>query len=152
MIVIDTRQQAQKHAEKEKYFAAVNIPTIRSKLVVGDYTRLDNQTICIDTKRNINEIASNICGKQHPRFRAECIRAQECGVKLIVLIEEIPPQNDLENWESPKKKSGNMITQIKGATLKKAMATMEQKYGVEFRFTTREKCPAEILKILNQGG
>lgn len=97
IIVEDTRNQVSKHKELNDTLTAKGFTIVRSKLFVGDYTRLDNQTVCIDTKKDINEIAGNICGKQHERFKAECIRARDNFIKLIVLIEEIPPNNDLDN-------------------------------------------------------
>lgn len=102
IIVEDTRNQTGKHKAKSEYFAKQGIQVVRSKLYVGDYTRLDNQTLCIDTKKDILEIAANVCGKQHERFRAECIRAKECGIKLVVLIEEMP-LDGLQGWCSPRK-------------------------------------------------
>lgn len=149
-IVIDTRQQAGKHEKKVAAFEAMNIRTVRSKLIVGDYARLDNQTISVDTKKDIIEIAGNICGKQHDRFRAECERARECGIRLIVLIEEIPPRGDLSLWTARKTRTGKPLTQVKGETLKKAMATMTERYGVVFEFTTRENCPKRIVEILSR--
>ncbi|MEG2274176.1 MAG: hypothetical protein RSC44_02485, partial [Clostridia bacterium] len=82
IIQCDTRQQDSKHILKEQYFASVGIKCVRSKLFVGDYTRLDNQTICVDSKQDLVEVAGNICGKQHERFRAECIKAKENGIQL----------------------------------------------------------------------
>lgn len=141
-IVIDTRQQAGKHEMK--------VRTVRSKLIVGDYARLDNQTVSVDTKKDIIEIAGNICGKQHDRFRAECERARECGIQLVVLIEEMPPRGDLALWTARKNRTGKPLTQVKGETLKKAMATMTERYGVVFEFTTRENCPRRIVEILSR--
>lgn len=149
-IVIDTRQQAGKHEKKVAVFEAMNIRTVRSKLIVGDYARLDNQTVSVDTKKDIIEIAGNICGKQHQRFRAECERAKECGIQLIVLIEEIPPNGDLALWTPKKTRTGKPLTQVKGETLKKAMATMTERYGVIFEFTTREDCPRRIIEWLKK--
>jgi ribosome-associated protein len=148
IIVIDTRQQAAKHLQKELYFKSINVSTIRSKLIVGDYMRLDNGTVCIDTKKDILEIAGNICGKQHERFRNECLLAQKCGIKLIVLIEELPLNGDLSNWTSPKNKKGESLSRVNGATLKKCMATMTEKYGVIFEFATKTGCPKRIIEIL----
>ena len=145
IIVEDTRNQVTKHRLLNDTLKAKGISVVRSKLFVGDYTRLDNQTVCIDTKKDINEIAGNICGMQHERFRAECIRARDNFIKLIVLIEEIPPNNDLLQWISRKRKSAK---QVKGETLQKAMHTMHEKYGVVFEFTTREKCAERIIEIL----
>ena len=67
---------------------------IRSKLFVGDYAKLKDQSICIDTKKDILEVAGNICGKQHDRFRAECVRAMCSEIKLIILIEEETDTDD----------------------------------------------------------
>lgn len=145
IIVEDTRNQIAKHRLLNDTLAAKGFTVVRSKLYVGDYTRLDNQTVCVDTKKDINEIAGNICGTQHERFRAECVRARDNFIKLIVLIEEIPPNNDLAQWISRKRKSAK---QVKGETLQKAMQTMHEKYGVVFEFTTREKCADRIIEIL----
>lgn len=141
IIVVDTRQQDGRHALKDAYFEEHGVKTLRSKLIVGDYTRIDNQTVSVDTKRNILELAGNICGKQHERFRNECIRARECGIKLIILIEEIPPDNDLSKWKSKR-------TQVSGETLGKAMKTMTEKYGVQFEFCAVDTTAKRIIDIL----
>lgn len=133
-----------KHRAKEIWFEANGYPTYRTKLFVGDYTLATDQSVCIDTKRNILELAGNICGKQHERFRAECIRAHDTGIQLIVLIEQIPPLNDLANWTSK-------LSQVKGATLKKAMATMTDKYGVQFEFCKPDRTAKRIIDILFYG-
>lgn len=150
MIVIDTRQQAGKHLNKALAFSSAGVSTIRSKLIVGDYTRLNDQSVCVDTKKDIVELAGNICGGQHERFRAECTRAKECGIRLIVLVEEVPPAGDLALWQSPKTRSGKPFTHVKGSILKKAMATMTERYGVEFEFVSKEKAPFRILEILDE--
>ena len=147
-IIEDTRQQRDKHGNKAEYFAAQGYTVVRSKLIVGDYARLDNQTFSIDTKRNVIELAGNICGKQHERFRAECERARELGIQLIVLVEEMPPKGDLALWQSPKNRAGEPLSHVKGETLKKAMATMTERYGVRFEFTTRQNSPKRIIEIL----
>ena len=48
-IVCDTRQKLKHHEKKEQYFAEVGIKTLRSKLPCGDYARLDNMSVCIET-------------------------------------------------------------------------------------------------------
>ena len=104
----------------------------------------------MDTKKDFVELAGNICGGQHDRFRAECELARKCNIRLVVLVEEVPPRGDLALWQSPKTKAGKPLTQVKGATLKKAMATMTERYGVEFEFTTKEKAPFRVLEILGE--
>lgn len=126
---------------------------MRSKLFVADYTLLHKQDICIDVKQDILEIAGNVCGKQHERFRDECIRAKEAGIKLIVLIEEEYNYKTLCGWESPKhgkysKWAGQPMTKIKGATLAKAMATMQLKYGVKFKFCNKADTGKRIIELL----
>ena len=152
MIVIDTRQQAGKHKHKEEVWTQLGVQTVRSKLIVGDYTRLDNQTVAIDTKKDVLELAGNICGGQHERFRNECTLAQKCGTRLIVLVEEEPPHGDVGLWQAPKTRQGKPLSQVKGGVLKKAMATMTERYGVEFEFTTREQSPARIVELLEEVG
>lgn len=149
IIVEDTRNQVTKHKELNDTLLAKGFTVIRSKLFVGDYTHLDNQTLCVDTKKDIDEIAGNICGKQHERFREECIRARDNFIRLVVLIEEIPPNGDLANWKGTKKRKEGKERGSDGATLKKAMQTMHEKYGVEFEFTTREKCANRIIELLS---
>ncbi len=149
IIVEDTRNQVAKHKELNDTLRAKGFTIVRSKLFVGDYTRLDNQTLCIDTKKDINEIAGNICGKQHERFKAECIRARDNFIKLVVLIEEIPPNNELDNWQSRRSRAGKAFTQVRGDVLKKAMRTMTDRYGVVFEFTTRADCANRIIELLN---
>lgn len=144
-LIEDTRQQHGKHDLKAQYFRDNDIAVIHSKLYIGDYARLDNQLIVVDTKKDVVEIASNICGQQHERFRAECLRAQEYGIKLIVLVEE---DIDLETWQSPRKKNGMPYTHVSGKTLKKAMQTMTEKYGVEFKFCRKEDAGAKIIELL----
>lgn len=150
MIVIDTRQQAGKHKHKEEMWAQLGVQMVRSKLIVGDYTRLDNQTVSVDTKKDILELAGNICGKQHERFRAECELARKCNIRLVVLVEEVPPKGDLSLWQSPKTRSGKPFCHVKGAVLQKAMRTMTERYGVNFEFTTKEKAPFRVLEILGE--
>lgn len=86
MIIIDTRQQANKHKHKETVWTQLGVQTVRSKLIVGDYARLDNLTVSVDTKKDFVELAGNICGKQHERFRAECELARKCNIRLVVLV------------------------------------------------------------------
>ena len=150
MIVIDTRQQANKHKRKETVWVQLGVQTVRSKLIVGDYARLDNLTVSVDTKKDIVEVAGNICGKQHERFRAECELARKCGIKLVILVEEEPPHGDLALWQSPKTRSGKPFCNVKGAVLQKAMQTMTERYGVDFEFTTKEKAPFRVLEILGE--
>lgn len=131
----DTRNQIGKHKNIEAYCRQQGINLVRVRLLVGDYmlSGAGGGGISIDTKASIAEIASN-CFQNHERFREMCIRAKECGIKLIVLIEEIPPEGSLENWRSPLKRDGTPKYRFDPVKLKKTMDTMTERYGVVFRF------------------
>ena len=78
---------------------------------VGTYT------VCVDTKKDIEELINDIVGRQHERFRDECIFAQNNGIKLYVLVENlgglipyakdiynptIRNLNELHSWKNPR--------------------------------------------------
>lgn len=148
-IIEDTRQQAEKHEIKHEYFKEKDIKIIRSKLPIGDYARLDNMSVVIDTKKDIQELIIDVT-KDHTRFRNEILRAQENGIKLIVLVENtegVKAKTDLLDWynwrlkKNPKATTGKMLFKI--------ISTMEDKYGVKFLFCNEKESPVNIEYILN---
>ena len=74
VIYEDTRQQDGKHLQKQEWWKAHGIEVVRRKLDFGDYAT-DGSNVVVDTKRNVAEIAQNINGRQHARFKRECERA-----------------------------------------------------------------------------
>lgn len=97
ILLEDTRNQVTKHKTKNKYFSENGIEVRRTKLYVGDYTLPTNQSICIDTKKDIQELIGDICGKSHERFRDELIRAQESNIKLIIfVVKEVEAESEEE--------------------------------------------------------
>ena len=117
ILLEDTRQQACKHNIKHKWFESNGIEIRRTKLYCGDYSLPTDQSICLDSKKDIQELISDICGKQHERFRNELIRAQEAGIKLYILVENrgglisgtkdiynptIRTLEDLHKWKNPR--------------------------------------------------
>lgn len=129
----DTRQQKGKHRNIEDYCKRNGIRLVRQALNVGDYQIAGKGDISVDSKASIPEIAGN-CFQSHIRFRDECIRAMEFGIKLIVLIEEVPPDGDVARWQSPLDRYGRPKYKFDPETLKKTMETMTERYGVQFRF------------------
>lgn len=129
----DTRNQIGKHKNIKAYCQANGIEIVRTKLPVGDYMIAGQGGISCDTKQGVPELASNVF-QEHERFRAECELAQRCEIKLIILIEEVLPGGLLENWRSPTGRDGLPKHKFDPARLKKAMLTMQEKYGVCFRF------------------
>ena len=154
VLIEDTRQQYGKHKNIHYYCKQHGIEIVRQKLDVGDYAFPDGK-ISVDTKFSILELSKDIMSRDHERFRAECIRAQEQGIQLVILIEEEPPKGKIALWEVPKwetsdrfHRKGDPMTLVNPEALRKAMLTMWQKYGVIFEFCTRQKSPARVIQIL----
>lgn len=192
IIIEDKGQQDNKHIAKHIFFEQNGIYWERYPLPVGDYILyndavsdvirrkqerhvevrkmdfLGTYNVCVDTKKDMQEIVGNICGTQHARFRDECILAKNNGIKLYVLIENddgITRLDDVPNWINPRLARYNKIKEMhakgkwrsvklakapptSGVTLAKAMRTMQEKYGVEFRFCRKEDAGAEVVRLL----
>lgn len=56
-IVMDTREQKGKHDHVTKRFEELGYKIVRSKLLCGDYTYLQNMSICVDTKKIYRKFA-----------------------------------------------------------------------------------------------
>lgn len=169
IILEDTRQTTShgSHDRKHKYFESAGIEVRRTKLYVGDYTLPTNQSICVDTKKDIQELVTDVI-QDHTRFRNECLRAQEAGIQLVILVEDkggfvdrqhkvynkpVRSLDDLFHWVNPRlfifaggKQKYPRAT--KGAQLAKSCKTMELKYGVRFEFCLPEEAGRRIKEIL----
>lgn len=160
-IQIDSREKARAIKKIVAEFDSQGIAHYTSKLYVGDYMSLDNPRLIIDRKQNLTEICSNVC-QGHERFRNELMRAQEHGIKLVILIEhssQIKSIDDVAKWENPRlnkrvrdKETGLWKTvrtkAMTGETLSKIMRTMERKYGCKFMFCSKEQTGKRIIEIL----
>jgi ERCC4-type nuclease len=145
-IIVDTREQKYNHVTD--YFDKEDIKWVRSKLICGDYQNPLNPTIIIDRKKDLQEVAGNVC-QQHERFVRELELAKELGYKMIILVEEpnITALTNVCSWYNwRRKKNPKAIT---GKTLYKIMKTMESKYGVSWEFTTKENCGKRIVELLS---
>lgn len=151
-IIIDTREKPKAISKILKFFESQNVKYISSKLYVGDYQLLDNPKLVIDRKNGLGEVCSNII-QDHERFRNELIRANEVGIKVIILVattdDKIKSLSDVYKWYNPRLRINPKAT--KGVTLMKAMWTMQQKYGCEFVFCHKDKVGSKILEILKGG-
>ena len=168
-IYIDTRQQDGKHAHKDDWFAAHKYNIVRRKLDFGDYMA-DGSNVSVDTKRNVAEIAQNIGGKNHARFKRECIRAREAGYRLVILVENLDGYTQLSHvaaWTNTHCRHCALMRQricdprangkclkhktlkpIQGPRLMKAMQTMEKRYGVKFEFCKPKNAAKRICELL----
>lgn len=144
-IIVDTREQKYNHVTN--YFDEQGIKWVRSKLICGDYQNPLNPTVIIDRKKDLQEVAGNVC-QQHDRFVRELELAKELGYKLIVLVEEpnITNVEQVFGWYNWRRR--NNPKAINGKTLHKIMKTMESKYNVEWRFTTKSNCGKTIVELL----
>ena len=159
-LIEDSRQQVGEHKNIDAYCKRMGITVIRKCLSVGDYMLSEDGespsgNISVDTKASIMELSHNIMSSDHRRFRAECEKAKELGIQLVILIEEYPPYGKVDLWEVPRWKVSNQfhrygdpMTQVDPRALRKAMLTMMEKYGVLFVFCNRKQSPAKMIKIL----
>lgn len=167
-IIKDTREKIGKKIEIDNYFQEHNIKVLRSKLPYGDYCRVDKMNLVIDVKMSALEIFGNLT-KDHVRFRNEIKGANDFGIGIVILIEEDDYYATLDTfrqwyripvWKSDgwkqigsKKvkthKKGEPMTKVNVDAIVKAMKTMQEKYAVLFKFTTKERCGADIINILH---
>ena len=143
----DTRQQAGKHRNIHAYCRKAGIEIIRQALNVGDYQIAGRGDISVDTKTGVPELAGN-CFQEHERFRDECRRAQRCGIQLIILIEEKLPGGRMDNWRSPIGWDGLPLHRFRPEVLRKVMLTMQEEYGVKFRFCDGRETGKQLIEYL----
>ena len=192
VILVDIAQQAGKHDRKHRDMIQRGYKLFKAPLPVGDYILcgekakdairrkyerkmpikkidlLGTYTVSVDTKRDMQEIYGNICGKEHARFRDECILAQNNNIRLVVLVENcenIRTLQDVANWKNKRYLEWHRINGLhkvgmalsrkipekppaNSVTLMKAMITMGMKYGVEFRFCSPLESGQKIIEIL----
>ena len=153
IILADTRQQKDKHITD--YFDKNDIMWIRTGLPSADYMLVRcglnkvarDYTTLIDTKKDVEEIAKNLCNaKEHQRIKNEIGKARDLGCKNFIFLicdSKIKTKEDLINWSSKR-------TKVKGSTLSKIMNTMHKKYGVRFIFTDKKKAGKYIIKLLTE--
>lgn len=192
VIIEDKNQKPNKHKAKHDYWMQNDVILISSyRLPFGDYIlctdkvqdMLDRKakrevdvkmmdfvgtyTRTVDTKYGMQEMYSDIIGKDHERFRDECILAQNNNVELIVLVEEsgMTCLEDVAKWKNPRAEKWYKINAMhkvgKAMSVKipkippcssdrlmKAMQTMTDKYGVQFQFCSPEESGKRVIEIL----
>ena len=169
-IIEDTGQKKGEHLNVSQYCEAAGIILRRQKLNVGDY--IVAPKISVDTKQGMGEVYGNLV-QDHDRFRAECVRAQEDGTRLYILIENtdgISCLDDVERWINPRvdeyyskysfalaaKKHGKQIRipspPVPNKRLVRMMTTMSERYGVRWVFCRPEETGEMIVRLLTEGG
>lgn len=170
-LIEDVGQKVGQHDNIAAFCAQNGIILRRQKLNVGDYQLAPR--VSIDTKKGMQEIYSDVVS-DHERFRNECIRAQEDGIRLVILIEDskITNLDEARKWKNPRyakwerdnrfvleaQKAGRMLSYkvprapVESDRLVNMMCAMSMKYGVEWQFCRPEDTGQTILKILTETG
>ena len=152
IILTDTRQQKEQHILKE--FDKQNIKHIKTTLQSADYMalRYDNgfvfdYSILVDTKKDLVEMAGNICrASEHERIKREIEKAKQLGCKQFIFLiadNKIKTTEDIKKWKSKYKK-------VKGNVLLKSMITMSKKYGVKFIICPKKDVGKKIIELFRR--
>lgn len=198
LLLEDEAQQQGKHVIKNDYWRSQGLEVKRYPLPVGDYIIANDKVLdvierkqkrninvkkmdflgtynaSVDSKKDMQEIVGNICGKQHERFRDEVLLAQNNNIQLYVLVENedgIDSIGDVFSWHNPRLdiwvqdksnvvgfyKNGNpryarkqkYPKATRGPQLAKAMLSMQDKYGVIFDFCKPSESGAKIIELLS---
>ena len=150
ILIEDSKQKKEHHVIKNEAWSQSGITVMRCNMLVGDYCI--PPSVVVDTKKNMQEIANNIGSDDHVRFKNSCMLAQKMGTQLYVLVENeegIVDVSQVHKWINP-----DCIYRpkaIQGERLQKAMMTMQERYGVIFRFCHPNDSADIILKILTGG-
>lgn len=233
ILIEDSRQQRLKHNLKREYFRSKGIILRKEALDCGDYTLINDRSVVVDTKKDLQELICDIQVKTMPlkeirpavheiyekynlsgfpeekmsriifdsdvgrypekeilvicnenRFCDEAEkafqrlyvkrrgffhrglkRAEYGDVRLYVLVENkdgVHSIEDLEQWQNPRAKMQKWVTTqsgerrkvlkhpnaMSGETLAKALNTMQERYGVIFKFCSPEEAGAMVLELL----
>mgnify|MGYP002622091925 CR=1 FL=1 len=164
-IQVDTREHAKEWERISRQFDALGVRYFRSKLFVGDYCAVDNPRVVVDRKKDLQELCGNVT-QQHERFRAELVRAKENGFQIIILVEhgaDIKSLEDVFFWRNPRKHrvywktiNGKKVRcvasekAVDGVQLYKSLCTIQDRYGVQFEFCTKNDTGRRIMQILTE--
>lgn len=168
-IIEDVGQKQGQHENIRLHCEGKGIILRRQKLNTGDYILAPR--IAVDTKQGMGEVYSNLV-QDHDRFRNECIRAQQDGTVLVILIENnegLRCLDDVERWDNPRvheyyakyawalaaRKNGKTVKlpapPISNKRLIKMMETMRERYGVQWMFCSYEETGQKIVEVLTNG-
>ena len=152
IIQIDTREKPRAIQRILKDFQTHDVKFYKSKLYVGDYMNPKKPDVVIDRKQNLSEICGNVgsSAKEHERFRDEIVRANDIGVKVIVLIEHghgFQTLEDIQWWENPRLKESPKATD--GVKLYKILKTMCDRYDMDVTFCEKSETGARIRELLS---
>lgn len=110
---------------------------------IADYCVVGNENLVIDRKRNLQEVAQNLCNNDRGRFWREARLAYRNHVRMIVLVEQggINDVRDVKNWQSK-------YQRLSGARLQEEMYRIALAYGVEWQFCHKNSTGKRICELL----
>lgn len=149
-IYVDTREKPRAIRKILEHFERVYMKPVHRKLDVGDYMLPDGKT-SVDRKQNLLEVTANLC-QQRGRFAAECIRAKNSGVQLVILVEHggrIKTMEDVQSWHNPRLEVSPYA--VSGPRLYQLMKEFESRYGIQWAFCGKQQTGKAILQILAGG-
>ena len=136
MIKVDTREKQNTHITK--FFEENGIEFCTDKTCyIGDYCNTENPNVYVERKNSWDELAGN-CDKNHDRFRRELERLDDCGGKMIILVET---NVSLLEWK-PKR------TKMTAEQIDKILTAWAHKHKVSVMTTTKDQAGLWIYKIL----
>lgn len=147
-IQIDSREKAKAIQKIVQTFDQRGINWFVSKLPVGDYISLDNARLSIDRKQNLLELCSNVT-QQQKRFIAELERAEQMGIRLIILVEHgggIECLEDVMYWRNPRLKESPLA--VSGERLYRKLSAIGKAHNVQFEFCTKAQTGSRIIELL----
>jgi hypothetical protein len=150
-IQIDSREKPRAISRIINTFDRRGINYFVSKLPVGDYISLDNARLSIDRKQNLLEICNNVSTDQK-RFIAELKRAEQMGIKLIILCEHgcgIERLEDVMYWKNPRLSESPLA--VSGERLFRKLTAISKAHDVRFEFCTKAQTGDRIIELLGGG-
>ena len=150
-IIVDSREKPKAITRILEYFEKHQIKHVSSKLLFGDYMDYNRPDLVIDRKQNIAELAKN-CTREHERFKAEMLRAQDAGAQLVILVEQnsysdrgekvyVEGISDLMRWSSPN-------TVVTGEKIFRVLSSWCAKYPIRVEFCSKGSTGKRIVEIL----
>ena len=198
IIAVDKAQKEGKHDLKHNQLIELGHELMFLPLPVGDYILVDDAVAevikrrgdklkkmdllgvtvrSVDTKNSLSETYGNLIGPSHPRFRDECILAQQNRIDFYVLVESAPDVKcleDVKRWKNWKQlyayckrhhiktgqgmmdriaefvEHGGQKPPVDGEQLYKSMVTMSRKYGFRWAFCSPGNCGKAIAYLLTK--
>jgi len=153
-LMVDTREHPKAIQTILRQLHSLDVETVSTKLLIGDYMDFQTPKVCVDRKRNIAELAKN-CTADHERFRRELERAQKANTTLVVLVEQnrykdrdrwihCESVEDLMLWESPH-------TTIRGEKVYRVLRSWMAKYPLRVEFCDKRSTGRRIYEIIYEG-